>query len=348
ASEKHIITEIVETSCAAAGERGIIIIGESEPQRAQLLRPADQGGCGIHAAWADDFHHSAMAAMTGRNEAYYTDHVGSPQEFVSAAKYGYLFQGQYYVWQKKGRGTPAFDIPLQRFVNYLQNHDQIANSGLGLRVQQLTSPGRARAMTALLLLMPTTPLLFQGQDFWASSPWSYFADHKPELAALVRKGRAEFVGQFPSLADPDMQARLPEPADEATFAACRLDWSERERNEAAVRLHHDLLKLRRDATFAAQRSDALDGAVIGPEAFVLRFFGDHGDDRLLVVNLGLDLRLPSMAEPLLAPSAGRVWRLAWSSEHPDYGGSGVAVELQGRWRIQGHSAAVLQAEPERS
>jgi maltooligosyltrehalose trehalohydrolase len=143
-----------------------------------------------------------------------------------------------------------------------------------------------------------------------------------------------------------MQARLPDPGASDTFEACKLDWSERERNGAAVRLHRDLLKLRReDPVFAAQRSGALDGAVIGPEAFLLRFFGEAGDDRLLVVNLGLDLRLASMAEPLLAPPADRLWRLAWSSEHPDYGGSGVAVETGGRWRIQGHAAMIMKAEP---
>jgi maltooligosyltrehalose trehalohydrolase len=341
-SDRHIITEIVETTRAAAGEREIIVIGESEPQRSHLLRPASRCGCGLDAAWADDFHHSAMVAMTGRREAYYSDHTGSPQEFVSAAKYGYLFQGQYYAWQKKGRGTPAFDLPLERFVNYLQNHDQIANSGRGLRFHLLTSPGRARAMTALLLLMPTTPLLFQGQEFWSSSPWHYFSDHKEELARSIRRGRAEFVSQFPSLAGEAMQKALVDPASEETFRATKLDWRERDRNDAALRLHRDLLRLRReDPVFAAQDSNALDGAVLGTEVFLLRFFGAEGDDRLLVVNLGLDLSIASMAEPLLAPPEGRHWQPIWSSEHPDYGGSGVAVDIAGRWRIQGHSAMVM-------
>jgi maltooligosyltrehalose trehalohydrolase len=102
------------------------------------------------------------------------------------------------------------------------------------------------------------------------------------------------------------------------------------------------LRLRRkDPVFAAQDSNALDGAVLGPEAFLLRFFGAEGDDRLLVVNLGPDLSLASMAEPLLAPPEGRQWQPIWSSEHPDYGGSGIAVDISARWRVQGHSAMVL-------
>jgi len=64
------------------------------------------GSCGVSAPWNDDFHHSAMVALTGRAEAYYADTTGDPQEFVSAAKYGYLFQGQYYHWQDQPRGRP--------------------------------------------------------------------------------------------------------------------------------------------------------------------------------------------------------------------------------------------------
>jgi maltooligosyltrehalose trehalohydrolase len=344
-SERHIITEIADACRHAASGRAVLILGENEPQHASLVRPAPEG-CGLDAVWADDFHHSAMVAVTGRNEAYYSDHAGSPQEFVSAAKYGYLFQGQHYVWQGKSRGTPALDVPPERFVNYLQNHDQIANSGRGSRFHQLASPGRARAVTALLLLLPTTPLLFQGQEFWASSPWHYFADHEPELAASIRKGRAEFVAQFTSLGSEAMQATLIDPTAEETFRAAKLDWSERERNRPALRLHGDLLKLRReDPVLAAQAAGRLDGAVIGPETFLLRWFGEGGDDRLLIVNLGLDLTLASMAEPLLAPPVGRAWTLLWSSEHPDYGGSGIAVDTRARWRVQGHAATVMRAEP---
>src|SRR5207249_1560003 len=117
-------------------------------------------------------------------------------------KYDYLFQGQYYTWQEHERGTPGFDLPPWSFVTFLDNHDQVANSGRGLRGHALTAPGRYRAMTALLLLAPGTPMLFQGQEFAASAPFFYFADHKSELAELVRDGRADFLTQFPSLAEP--------------------------------------------------------------------------------------------------------------------------------------------------
>jgi maltooligosyltrehalose trehalohydrolase len=198
-------------------------------------------------------------------------------------------------------------------------------------------------MTALILLMPGTPMLFQGQEFWASTPFLYFADHKPDLAMLVRDGRHEFVSQFPSVASPDMRRLLHAPEDWNTFAACKLDWSEFERNAHAVALHRDLLRLRReDPVFAQQKQGAVDGSVLGPEAFVLRYFGGDGDDRLLFVNLGRDLERRSIPDPLVAPPEGRRWRLLWSSEHTDYGGSGTPpIETKERWRIPGHAAVVM-------
>ena len=168
----------------------IVLVAENEPQHVAPGSPARRGGFGLDALWNDDFHHSALVALTGRREAYYTDHRGTPQEFISAAKYGYLFQGQRYAWQKKRRGTPSRGLPPPAFVNFIENHDQVANSGDGSRLHALPRPGRYRAMTALLLLMPGTPMLFQGQEFGARHRSSIFADHKPELAAAVARGRA--------------------------------------------------------------------------------------------------------------------------------------------------------------
>jgi maltooligosyltrehalose trehalohydrolase len=220
----------------------------------------------------------------------------------------------------------------------------VANSGRGQRCHQLTSPGRYRALTALLLLGPATPMLFQGQEFAASSPFYFFADHNPDLAKLVRKGRAEFLKQFPSLHSPDIQKCFADPASVQTFERCKLDFAERQRHAEVYQMHRDLLKLRReDPVFRAQRPGGVDGAVLGPEAFVLRFFGVDGDDRLLLVNLGTDLHLEPAPEPLLAPPEGRVWDLLWSSESAVCGGGGTApLETEEPWRLPGHAAVVLK------
>jgi maltooligosyltrehalose trehalohydrolase len=344
-SEDHVLAALARRARAAAGKRGILLIAENEPQHARLARPAEEGGYGLDALWNDDFHHSAHVALTGRSEAYYTGYHGKPQELISSMKWGYLYQGQRCARTKKRRGTPSRGrVPPAAFVTFLQNHDQISNSGRGLRIHQLTSPSRYRALTALMLLGPGTPLLFQGQEFAASSPFLFFADHTPALARLVRKGRAEFLSQFPSVALPEVRASLADPADPATFAHCKLDVSERKKHAEEYALHRDLLQLRRDdPVFRAQRPGGVDGAVLGARAFVLRFFGE-GDDRLLLVNLGRDLHLPAAPEPLLAPIEGKEWAILWSSESPRYGASGgtPAVEREDGWHLPGEAAVVLR------
>ena len=122
-------------------------MAESETQTVKLVRPADAGGDGLDGLWNDDFHHSAIVALTGKREAYYSDHHGTPQELIYAARRGYLFQGQRYAWQKQPRGTRADGVPGPAFITYIENHDQVANAGDGLRVRFHTSPGRFRAMT---------------------------------------------------------------------------------------------------------------------------------------------------------------------------------------------------------
>lgn len=358
----HILREIAERVRLAANGRGTFVVGENEPQDAQLVREPGRGGCGLDAVWNDDWHHTATVALTGRDEAYYTDYRGSAQEFVSAAKYGFLYQGQWYRWQSKRRGTPTFDLEPSRFVHFLQNHDQIANSGVGERVHHLTSPGRWRALTALLLLGPQTPMLFQGEEYAASQPFLYFADHQPELARLVARGRRTELSQFPNLALAELQARLPDPAAPATFERCKLHPTERERHPEALALHRDLLRLRReDPAFAHPRHGGVDGAVFGPSAFVLRFFVPGGRDRLLIVNLGGTLHLDPAPEPLLAPPAGARWTTAWTSDDPRYGGLGtppldapeVDRAIPGKpgqqrapenWRLPGEAAVVLIPE----
>jgi maltooligosyltrehalose trehalohydrolase len=349
-SEDHMLAALTRTVREAASPRSLLIVAENEPQRVIMVLPPDHDGYGIDTLWNDDFHHSAMVAMTGRADAYYSDYRGRPQEFISALKWGYLYQGQWYRWQKQRRGTPSLCLSPTRFVNYLQNHDQVANSGSGKRIHLLTSPGRYRALTTILLLAPQIPMLFQGQEFASSSPFFYFADHTAEIAHFIARGRAQFLTQFRALATPEMQARLPDPGDPMTFAKSKLDHEERRAHPEEYALHRDLLKMRReDPVFSAPRHRGLDGAVLGQEAFVLRFFGEkEGNDRLVLVNLGRDLELDPSPEPLLAPVAGATWNLFWASEDPRYGGMGVPpLPENGNWHIQGEAAVILKPGLER-
>src|SRR5262249_17581789 len=145
-----------------------------------------------------------------------------PQEFITSFKYGYLYQGQYYEWQQKPRGTPYLDIPLQSLISFLENHDQLANSGDGKRLHQRCDPGNYKAATCLFLLGPNTPMLFQGQEFGSSSPFFYFADHKKKISKSVKEGRKDELAQFPRLATPEVRKLLPDPANRETFTQCKL------------------------------------------------------------------------------------------------------------------------------
>lgn len=189
-------------------------------------------------------------------------------------------------------------------------------------------------------------MLFQGQEFAASAPFVFFADHKPELAKLVARGRKDFLKQFPSVADPAVQEHIPEPSDRATFEMCRLDHEERQRHAHVVALHRDLLRLRREQPFAEQRADLLDGSVLGEECLALRWLAGADRERLLIVNLGRDLHLDPAPDPLLAPPHGfERWTIHWTSEAPLYGGSGTPeADTEENWKIAGHSAIVLKPE----
>ena len=344
----HILAELTERARTAAGGRRTWMVAENEPQRVQCIRQTSSGGFGMDAMWNDDFHHTAMVTLTGVTDGYFSDYRGSAQELISCARHGFLFQGQYYTWQRSRRGTSTRGVAARRFVNYFQNHDQIANSVTGERIHSLTGPGELRTMTALLLLMPGTAMLFQGQEFASSAPFLFFADHEPELAVQVHAGRREFLSQFRSAALAGAQERIDDPAAAGTFERCRIDHAERVQGENVLRLHRDLIALSRtDAVFARQDAASVDGAVLGERALALRYRDEDACDRLLVVNFGADLRLEVLPEPLLAPPAGSSWRLMLSTDALAYGGRGaVHPELTDGWLISAHSAAVLRAEPE--
>jgi maltooligosyltrehalose trehalohydrolase len=343
-STEHIITAIVERARRAAGGRQVIVVGENEPQHAELLRDPSRGGSGLDGLYNDDFHHAARVALTGLREAYYSDYEGNSRELLAAVRHGFLFQGQHCAWQQKPRGTPALDLPGRQFLHFLENHDQVANSAAGRRLSELSSPGQLRALTALLLLGPATPLLFQGQEIGSTAPFVYFAHHKPDVAGQIRAGRQEFLSQFERFRTKAIATRQSDPAARSTFERCKLTYDETDRSQQFWLLHRDLLALRRDdRTISLQGEHGLDGATLNDQALILRFGGEADEDRMLVVNLGSDVNLATRGEPLVAPPAGTDWQILWSSEDPAYGGSGTPEWTVNRWSVPGHAALLLGA-----
>ena len=350
AGEPHVLAEIVHRARSAAGARRIFVVAENEPQDAALV--TEQG---LDAMWNDDFDHTARVALTGVTDGYLHDYRGTPQELASALLRGFLYQGQLYAWQGNPRGTPTFGLPPERFVHYLENHDQIANVARGRRLVELAEPAALRAMTALLLLGPQIPMLFQGQEYGSRRCWHFFADHAGDLAEAVRAGRARFTAQFASLADPAVQAVRADPVAPETFEACVLEPMAERCTGPWLELHRDLLALRRtDPAFTDQRPGVLDAAVLGPHALCLRWHAPAAD-RLLLVNLGHTFREAVLPEPLLAPPRATGWRPAWSSEHPRYGGrgtpepftrAGLAIPARAAVLCVPDAGAVLRVDPE--
>lgn len=349
-SPLHIVAELTQNARRAAGDRAIVVVAENEPQRGEHLNSIAAGGFDLDGLWNDDFHHAARVALTGTRDGYFHDYTGRAQEFISAVRRGFLYQGQYYPWQKNPRGSPLHANDAGRCIHYLQNHDQVGNSCLGDRVHNFSSPARYRALTALLLLAPQTPLLFMGQEFLAATRFMFFADHPGELRDLVLSGRRKFLRQFRAYSDAAVQAAIPDPAAAGTFLDSKLDWSAAARNEHALALHRDLLRLRReDPAIAQLDTTMIEGATLSERAFVLRWFDARHGDRLLVVNLDRELILEPAPEPLLAPPSHASWELLWSSEDFRYRGQGIVVpvDAQQNWRISADSAALLRSTPPR-
>ncbi len=298
-SPVHILQQLTETVRASLPpNRHFVITAEDERNDARLgLTPA-QGGYGIDAIWADDFHHEARIALTGEQTGYYADYAGTTTDLARTIRDGWFYQGQRSTVNDHLRGTDPQPLRLPQFVYCIQNHDQVGNRPLGDRLNHVVDPAAYRALSALLLLVPQTPLLFQGQEWAASTPFLYFTDHNPELGKLVTEGRRkEFEGFWR-----ETHMEVPDPQAEATFAQSKLQWNERhEGNHAAtLALYHALIRLRRihpallnrerdglrvAVVPAADNADANAGSNAATGIVIHRQDSTSDDQVMIVVNL---------------------------------------------------------------
>jgi maltooligosyltrehalose trehalohydrolase len=294
-SRRHILREIADLASDVLP--GAILIAEDDRNDPALV--ADTG---FTATWADDFHHAVHVTLTGERDGYYASYEPGAQTIARTIKQGWLFEGQRYPATGKPRGVPAPGLPAEAFVYCLQNHDQIGNRAFGDR---LAATDKLRAATVLLLFLPMTPLVFQGQEWAASAPFLYFTDHEPTLGALVSKGRREELGKFTAFADPDVRATIPDPQDATTFARSKLSWDERERDDHArmLALYRTLLRLRReDPVMSRGGREALTAEAQGPLLVVKRWH--DGAARVLVANFGDTPTTSPVRGPVLVASTG--------------------------------------------
>ncbi len=222
--------------------RCFVLIAESDLNDPRVIRSPESGGYGMDAQWNEDFHHSLQAVLTGDREGYYQD-FGKLTDLAAVLTRGLRYDGCYSSYRRRRHGRPANGLSGHRFVGCLQNHDQVGNRATGQRTSQLLGEGRLMIGAALVLLAPFVPMLFQGEEWAASSPFQYFTDHRePELADAVRTGRRREFAAFGW--DPD---KVPDPQDPETFRRSRLRWDEtgRQPHTRILEWHRALVRLRR-------------------------------------------------------------------------------------------------------
>jgi maltooligosyltrehalose trehalohydrolase len=243
-SATHILEELATEVAALAAHAGrpLFLIAESDLNDPVFVRSRDAHGYGLDAAWADEWHHALHAVLTGERGGYYAD-FGPLPELAKALRQAWVYDGVYSPYRRRVFGRSPAGLSGGQFVVCTQNHDQVGNRAVGERSSALTSDGRLRVAAALLLTSPFVPLLFQGEEWGAGTPFQYFTSHEdPALGRVVSEGRRQEFSSFGW-----SPAELPDPQDPATFERSRLDWAEpgKERHAALLAWYRELIALRR-------------------------------------------------------------------------------------------------------
>ncbi len=280
-SRPDIVCEIAQALRSGPGrERHVHLVLENNRNEAHYLeRDALGRPLGATAQWDDDVHHALHVLLSGERDGYYADYAAGPLACLGRAlAEGFAYQGEHSNFRGKPRGSPCAHLPPDAFVGFLQNHDMVGNRAFGGRIDSNADPRYLEAAYVCLLLTPLVPMLFMGEEFAASSPFLFFCDFGPDLAEAVASGRRHEFRRFASFAAEDAVARIPDPNDPSTFAASKLDWSERHRSRHRDRLVliRRLLALRR-SRLSPYLTKLTHGGRCRIEDSVVRLSWDLGD-----------------------------------------------------------------------
>jgi maltooligosyltrehalose trehalohydrolase len=341
-SARHLLEELadaVRTVGASQGRDGVVI-AESDLNDPRLVRPPERGGYGLDAQWSDDFHHAVHAALTGERRGYYED-FGGVGPVAESLERRFVYAGRYSPHRGRRHGAPATDVPADRFVVSVQNHDQVGNRAAGDRFGTLLPQSSQRLAAALLLLSPYVPMIFMGEEWGETNPFQYFVSHgDPELADAVREGRRREFASF------GWKGEVPDPLDPATFERSRLDWARRSRapHDGILALYRDLLSLRRSEPALRPGAAEIETRVDPSAGWVqlrLAPVRGGGAELLAVFNF---TEGDSVSVPLRIPGS---WRLLLSTDDAKYGGQGLAASDGVALTLPGRGAALFRGGGDR-
>lgn len=333
-SQPDVLEELaVAVQQGPGADREVHLVLENDNNAAHYLRRNGSGRPLYYVAqWNDDIHHALHVLLTGETSGYYSDYADDPCRHLGRClTEGFAYQGEVSEYRDGAkRGEPSRFLPAPAFVSFLQNHDQIGNRAFGDRMATLAKPAALRAATAVLLLAPSPPLLFMGQELAATQPFLFFCDFGPDLAQAVTEGRRREFVRFPEFSDPQARERIPDPSDPATFQQAVLDWDRLAQGDHRrwLAFHRRLLELRR-SEIAPRLGRGTSGTrasyrCLPPRGLLACWTLADGAHLLLAANLGGDpledldpisgrLLFATHDDLPAALEAGRLppWSVAW-------------------------------------
>jgi maltooligosyltrehalose trehalohydrolase len=313
-SPVHILTEIVAAARDEARVlcRPVHVMAESHDNDRRIVLPPEQGGIGLDAVWSDDFHHAVHVRLTGERGGYYADFV-EPRRLPTAVAEGFAFQGEYSEYFGRDRGTPSADLPGERFVICVQNHDQVGNRAQGDRLSTIVPFDAVKLAAGLMLAAPAIPLLFMGEEYGETAPFQFFTSFLDrDLAEAVRKGRTEEFSRFA------WQGTVPDPGEPATFVRSRLNHplAGAPRHRELYQYYRRWLALRRTHPALGTRDKDRTRATVDPKGTLLTLVRDAES------GAGVRLFANLTNETQSAPATPADWRLLLDSDDPRFGGKG--------------------------
>jgi maltooligosyltrehalose trehalohydrolase len=327
-SEPDILQELAQAVANGPGKKcHVHLVLENDHNAAHYLKRDPAGRLLAYSAqWNDDIHHVLHVLTARESSGYYQDYARDPaRQLGRCLTEGFAYQGEASAFRNQARrGESTRGLPVTAFVSFLQNHDQVGNRAFGERITALASASAVRAATAILLLAPSPPLLFMGQEWGASGPFLFFCDFAADLAKAVRDGRRREFARFPQFSDAAARERIPDPNAIATYEATILDWSEREREAHAAWLtfHRQLLHIREREIAPRIVGMGAGGAaanLIGDKALQVQWTLADSSRLLLLTNMGNNpiagptipasrilFQLAANSDGILAP-----WSVVW-------------------------------------